>query len=67
MPKSNSKRNGIGAKCSVLLRVLHPKKDITARFPNAVKNQRLEGLVAIEQKKVVVNRNLQLCVIFITT
>ena len=50
MPNAKSKQVGVGAKCSVLLRVLHSRKDITSKYPNAVKNQRLENLVAIEQK-----------------
>ena len=43
---------------------MHSKKDINARYPNAVKNQRLDGLLAVEQKSIVVNRASQVCVVF---
>ena len=64
MSRRKPKYAGVGAKCSVLLRFLHPQKMVKDKFPNAKHQDRLEDLVAIEQKDVVVNRKVQVCVVF---
>ena len=64
MTSSKQKNVGVGAKCSVLLQVLHSRRDVIAKYPNAIKNQRLDNLIAIEQKIIVVNKSSQICVVF---
>ena len=47
MARRKKKRNGVGAKCSVLLKRLHPRKDIQDKYPNATAQQRLSDLLVI--------------------
>jgi hypothetical protein len=59
-----NKRQGIGAKCTVLKKNLHPKKRINERYINFAKESRLEGLVAIRQEKKKIRGKDQLCIVF---
>lgn len=58
------KNLGIGAKCSTLMRFLHPRLDIIEKYPNASSNQRLEDLLAIKRDQKKVNGKEQNVVIF---
>ena len=65
MPRQSKKlRPGIGAKCSVLLKFLHPVKYINAEFPNIEHNQRLDNLLLMSEKEIRVNRIDQKCYVF---
>ena len=51
-------RHGNGAKCSVLIKYLHPEKKVSEVFPNAIAPDRLEGSIARRREKVMVNRKM---------
>jgi len=55
---------GAGAKCSVLVRYLHPAKEVRETLVNKRHNERLHGLVAIRLEEKIINRKNQPCVIF---
>ena len=46
MPRPTTKRLGEGARCSVLLKLLRPSREVAERFPNATAQQRLDDLIA---------------------
>src|SRR6056300_117073 len=58
-------RNGVGAECSCLKRMLHSRPVIDAKYPNARHHERLEGLVCIRREKKTVNHREQVCVFFL--
>ena len=64
MRRQKKKQNGTGAICSALKRFLHPRKDVAGRYPNAVANERLPGLLAIRREEKSVNRAMKLCIVF---
>ena len=55
---------GVGAECSVLIKLLHPRKLVSDTLMNWEDNERLVGLVAIKKEKRSVNRKDQDCIIF---
>ena len=64
MPRnSTTKRNGKGAVCSVITRLLHPRKAVTDKYPNAGHNSKVENLIALRKEIKKVNRRDQECVI----
>jgi hypothetical protein len=63
MPREK-KHHGVGAVCSVLVRNLHSKPVVAAKFPNAVASQRLEGLLCIRQETKLVNHKQVMCFVF---
>ena len=64
MRQKRKKRNGVGARCRVLKRFLHPRKDIADRYPNANAQARLDNLVVIRREANIVNRAEKRCIIF---
>ena len=46
MPRPTTKHLGEGARCSVLLKLLCPSREVAERFPNATDQQRLDDLIA---------------------
>ena len=55
---------GTGAKCSVLVRYLHPAKTVKETLVNMRHNERLHDLIAIREEAQIVNRKNQPCIIF---
>ena len=50
---ARAKRNGIGARCSVLLRKLHPGNVLAERFPNFGSQERLYDLITVKKDDVI--------------
>ena len=46
------KRMGVGARCSVLVKRLHPQNVVVARIPNSTAQERLEDLVVTKRDEV---------------
>ena len=59
--KSKLLRPGLGAKCSCLIRFLHPSAEIKAKILNPTHGQRLSGLVLVSQATHCVNWIDQKC------
>ena len=57
-------RCGKGAVCSVLTRMLHPRKDVTDKYANASHNSKVENLTAIRKEPKIVNRKEQVVIVF---
>ena len=62
MPKKL--RLGVGAKCTVLLKYLHPGKLIDTKYPNRTAQSTLDNLLAIRQEVKKVNKKEQHCILF---
>ena len=60
---ARKKRQGVGAKCSVLLKYLHPAKYFSEKFVNYSKKERLEECVAFRQEVRTVNRKEQVVIL----
>ena len=63
MPKIKRLRHGVGAKISVYKKFLHPRVVVSARYPNASKNDVLDDLLVIGQEEKVVCKRLQSCIL----
>jgi hypothetical protein len=61
MPKL---KNGVGATCAVLMRMLHPRKRVSERFPNAAKTDKLTGLIVQSKEVRKIAGREQECVLF---
>ena len=61
MPKNKRLRHGVGAKVSVYKKFLHPRKDVSTRFPNYTKNEVLDNLLVIAQEEKLVSMRQQVC------
>ena len=57
-------RHGVGSVCEVLLRNLHSRPVVAAKFPNALASQRLDGLVCIREEMKTVNHKQVMCFVF---
>ena len=57
-------RHGAGAVCEVLLRYLHSRPVVSAKYPNASFNQRLGGLLCIREEIKTVNNKQVMCFVF---
>ena len=55
---------GIGAECSVLIKMLHPSKLVDETLINQDSTERLVGLIALKKEVRTVNRKEQSCIIF---
>ena len=64
MARTRNKRNGVGAECSVLKRFLHPAKKIKDEHVNVTASDRLDGLLAVERKELVINRRSHVAITF---
>jgi hypothetical protein len=65
MPPPVTKKNpGVGARCSVLKRFLHPGRLIQQAYPNMTFHERLEDLVAISYDEKVIRNKAVPCVVF---
>ena len=60
---ARKKRQGVGAKYSVLLKYLHPAKYFSEKFVNYSKKERLEECVAFRQEVRTVNRKEQVVIL----
>ncbi|KAI2505399.1 hypothetical protein MHU86_9012 [Fragilaria crotonensis] len=63
MAKKKRLRNGIGALVAVYKMVLHPRKEVCAKYLNANKGDVLSELLVVRTKEKTVNQQQQLCVI----
>ena len=61
MPKKKRLRHGVGAKISISKKLLHPRKVISTRYPNATKNDVLDNLLVVGQEEKVVSKRRQVC------
>ena len=62
---ARKKNNGVGALCSVLIRYLHPRRDVDTKYPRARFDDRLDGLlVQRRQIKKVNHRDQTVIVLF---
>jgi hypothetical protein len=57
-------RHGVGAVCEVLLKNLHSRPVVTAKFPNALASERLDGLLCIREESKMVNHKQVMCFVF---
>ena len=57
-------RCGKGAVCSVITRMLHPRKDVTEKYPNATHNSKVDKLTALRKELKKVNRKEQVVIVF---
>ena len=57
-------RCGKGAVCSVLTKMLHPGKDVAAKYPNAAHNKKVENLIALRKEAKTVNQKEQVVIVF---
>ena len=57
-------RVGIGAECSVLVKLLHPAKLVKDTLFNRESTERLVGLIALKKEVRAVNRKDQVCIVF---
>ena len=64
MARKKKKQNGIGAVCQALMKFMHPRPIICAKYPNATATDRLEGLLVIRKELKKVNRVDRMCIIF---
>ena len=62
MPKKL--RLGVGAKCTTLLKYLHPAKLIDTKYPNRTAQSALDNLIVIQQEVKKVNKKEQRCIVF---
>ena len=64
MVRNQKLKAGIGAKCSTLIKFLHPSKLITDTLINTPSSKRLKDLVAVRREVKRVNRREQECIVF---
>jgi len=58
------RRHGVGSVCEVLVKYLHSRPIVMAKYPNAVANQRLGGLLCIREESKMVNHKQVMCFVF---
>ena len=63
MPKNKRHCHGVGAKVSIYMKFLHPRKAVSTRYPHYTKTEVLDNLlvVAQEEEKLVVSKRQQVC------
>eukprot|EP00957_Ditylum_brightwellii_P042240 3198812-Ditylum_brightwellii.AAC.1 len=61
---SKKKRCGVGAVCSVIKRVLRPRKLVDKKYPNATHNEHLDGPIALRRETCTVNHQQMQVVVF---
>ena len=57
-------RHGVGSICEVLIKYLHSRPVVVAKYPNAAASQRLGGLLCIRQETKSVNHKQVMCYVF---
>ena len=57
-------RHGAGAICEVLLRYLHSRPVVSAKYPNASFNQHMGGLLCIQEEMKTINKKQVMCFVF---
>jgi len=57
-------QNGIGARCSVIARFLHPRRLIKERYPYYTFDKRIGGLLVARREQKQVNHRIQQCLVF---
>ena len=62
--KAHKLRPGVGATCSVLIRFLHPSRDVRSAILNFTSSQRLEDLLLIREEEKAINHKKTKCFIF---
>jgi hypothetical protein len=55
------RRRGVGSVCEVLIKYLHSRPVVFAKYQNAVATQRLGGLLCIRQEMKMVNHKQVMC------
>jgi hypothetical protein len=64
MTKNKRRHNGIGAVVMVYKKILHPRKEMCAKYPNANKGDDvLNLLLVVRTEEKTVNKRQQLCVV----
>lgn len=63
MARKKRLHHGIGAICQVVKRLLHPRKLIADKYPNAQKNDVLGDLLAVGCEEKTVGKKPQLCIL----
>ena len=61
---ATKKQLGVGAKCSALLKYMHPAKLIDEKYPNRTAQTRLENLLTIKEGTRLVNKKQQRVIVF---
>ena len=61
---ARKKKLGVGAKCAVLTKYLHPSIAVNEKYPNATASARTSDLKCIRKEKKIVNRSEQEVAIF---
>ncbi len=61
--KNKRLRNGIGATVAVYKKFLHPRKEVCAKYPNAIKGDVFNELLVVRTEEKTVNKLQQLCVV----
>ena len=56
--------HGVGSVCEVLLKYLHSRPIVAAKYPNATARQRLGGLLCIRKEMKKVNHKQIMCYVF---
>ena len=64
LSKIRKSHDGVGAKCEVLTKYLHPSKKINEICPNYTRGSRTEDLICIGKEEKVVNKVKQNCITF---
>ena len=62
--KAHKLRPGVGATCSVLIRFLHPSRDVRSAILNLTSSQRLEDLLLIKEEEKEINHKKTQCFVF---
>ena len=63
MPRK-TKRAGVGAKCSVIIRFVHPSREVSKVIQNSSANERLNDLLLIKEDRRNVNHRESTCYVF---
>ena len=63
MPRK-TKRAGVGSKCSVIIRFVHPSREVSKVIQNSSANERLNDLLLIKEDRRNVNHRESICYVF---
>ena len=64
MPRCKaSSRHGVRATCNLLLRYLHPAKEVVSNYPNRTAQQRMMNAVVVRQETKMVNQKEVVCIV----
>ena len=62
---AEKKQLGVGAKCSVLIKYLHPSPTLAERFQNPGPDDRLHGLLVIGRGEKAINHTKKAMILFL--